>query len=273
MSEPPQLSPAQILRWYADMGVVDPVSEVPTDFATWTGPKKPSARAPKAEVPPPPPPSPQIAGLAPAIPVGEAVALAKDLAASAVTIEALRAAIMGFDGCPLKAGARQTVVDDGITSARLMVLGEAPGKEEDRVGKPFVGRAGQLLDKMLAAIDHARTGEPHQPAYISNSIFWRPPGNRNPKPEEIAICLPFVTRIIELVRPAVLIMVGNTPTQALFPGTPGITRSRGNWLSWTLGDGTAIPAMPMFHPAYLLRQPAQKKLAWADLIEVRKKLA
>ena len=206
------------------------------------------------------------------MPTDEAIALAKSLAASATTLTELRSAIQEFDGCPLKPGARNTVIDDGIDGAPLMVLGEAPGRDEDRIGKPFVGRAGQLLDKMLAAIGHSRFEDEMASTYISNSIFWRPPGNRTPTKAEVAICMPFVWRLIELAKPKVIILVGNTPTQALFDGAPGITRARGLWREHQTSDGQTIPALPMFHPAFLLRQPLQKRLAWADLIAVRKKL-
>ena len=206
------------------------------------------------------------------MPADEAIAEATACASAAQSIEELRAAITAFDGCPLKPGARNTVIDDGIFGAPLMVLGEAPGRDEDRVGRPFVGRAGQLLDKMLAAIGHSRFEDDLAPAWISNSIFWRPPGNRTPTKIEIAICLPFVHRLIELAAPKVIILVGNTPTQTLFEGTPGITRARGVWKEHVTSTGLTIPACPMFHPAFLLRQPAQKRLAWEDLRAVRARL-
>ncbi len=284
-----QTSPEQlraVLQWYADMGVEDVIGAEPSDFSTWANRGPVSAPQAPRKAPAPPPglgqtqkastpqrsaPAP-VSGLEAPMPTDEAIALAKSLAASATTLTELRSAIQEFDGCPLKPGARNTVIDDGIDGAPLMVLGEAPGRDEDRIGKPFVGRAGQLLDKMLAAIGHSRFEDEMASTYISNSIFWRPPGNRTPTKAEVAICMPFVWRLIELAKPKVIILVGNTPTQALFDGAPGITRARGLWREHQTSDGQTIPALPMFHPAFLLRQPLQKRLAWADLIAVRKKL-
>ena len=255
-----------VLQWYADMGVDDVIGAEPSDFSTWA--HRATVTAPQAPRKAPAP----VSGLEAPMPTDEAIALARSLAGSATTLADLRSAIQGFDGCSLKPGARNTVIDDGIDGAPLMVLGEAPGRDEDRIGKPFVGRAGQLLDKMLAAIGHSRFEDEMANAYISNSIFWRPPGNRTPTKAEVAICMPFVWRLIELAKPKVLILVGNTPTQALFDGAPGITRARGLWREHHTSDGQTIPALPMFHPAFLLRQPLQKRLSWADLIAVRKKL-
>jgi len=268
-----------LLTWYAEMGIDDITGEVPSDFSDWTGPAKkmpqapqPAQQAPRAAAPQPKPaPAPIIPGDDP-LPADEAVAAAKAAAAAATDIESLREAIAAFDGCPLKPGARNTVIDDGIAGAPLMLLGEAPGRDEDRIGKPFVGRAGQLLDRMLAAIGHSRQEGDLAPAYISNAIFWRPPGNRAPTKAEIAICFPFVERLIELNAPKVIVTLGNTPTQTLFESAPGITRSRGTWRDYATAGGAVIPVLPTFHPAFLLRQPAQKRLAWADLIEIRKRL-
>ncbi|WP_306251281.1 uracil-DNA glycosylase [Parvularcula sp. IMCC14364] len=277
------------LRWYADMGLDDVIGASPSDFSTWQNRGPVSAPQMQRKAPAPPStmtnmsatqrpsnnarqtPAP-VSGLDAPLPTDEAVARAQALAGGCESLAALRSAIQGFDGCPLKPGARNTVIDDGIEGAPLMVLGEAPGRDEDRIGKPFVGRAGQLLDRMLAAIGHSRFEDEMEAAYISNSIFWRPPGNRTPTRAEVAICLPFVLRLIELAQPKVLILVGNTPTQALFDSVPGITRARGLWRAHETSAGQVIPALPMFHPAFLLRQPLQKRLAWADLIEVRKKL-
>lgn len=198
--------------------------------------------------------------------------MATAAAQAATTLPALVEAITAFDACPLKAGARQTVVYDGVLGAPLLVVGEAPGKEEDRIGKPFVGRAGMLLDRMLAAIGHSRQqGDDLSKVCITNSIYWRPPGNRNPTKAETAICLPFVERFIELSAPKVIILTGNVSTQALFPDAPGITRSHGTWREVQVG-GKSFPAIPIFHPAFLLRQPTQKRLAWVDLRAAQQKL-
>ena len=277
-STAPHLSSTEILQWYADMELDDVIGAEPSDLSSWQA--KPSMRASRVQkrpvqMPEPVSTTPQqtnVTGLGDPMPTDEAMALASELSQKAENLSTLKEAIAGFEGCVLKHGARNTVICDGIEGADLMILGEAPGRDEDRIGRPFVGRAGQLLDKMLGAIGHSREEGDLAPAFISNSIFWRPPGNRAPTKAEIAICLPFVLRMIELAKPKVLVLVGNTPTQTLFEGAPGITRSRGKWKEHKLSDGTIIPTLPMFHPAYLLRQPLQKRLAWADLQAVRGKL-
>ena len=221
----------------------------------------------------PPPPAAPSAAEPGELSTDEAIAAARDAAEAASTIEELAAAITAFEGCPLKAGARQTVVYDGVVGADLLIIGEAPGRDEDRIGKPFVGRAGQLLDRMLAAIGRSRAqGDGLADTCITNAIFWRPPGNRTPTDAEKAICLPFVRRFIELSAPKVIVLTGNVSTQSLFPGAPGITRSRGKWRDWPGPDGSDIPVLPIFHPAYLLRSPAQKRLAWADLLQISERL-
>ena len=200
--------------------------------------------------------------------VADPVDLARAAANAARSLEDLRAAIVGFDHCDLKKGARNTVFADGNPAARVLILGEAPGADEDREGRPFVGRAGQLLDKMFAAIGLSRTSPDAATAlYITNVLPWRPPGNRDPEPVEIAMMLPFVERHIALVDPAVIVVVGNTPLFAL-TGTKGILRARGNW-TMALGK----PVLPMTHPAYLLRNPAAKREAWADLLSLKARLS
>lgn len=203
-----------------------------------------------------------------ALPADEAVALAREAAAAAADLDALRAAVLGFTGCSLKAGARSTVFAEGVPGPRLLVIGEAPGREEDETGRPFVGRAGQLLDKMLASIGYSRQTN----TLISNVIFWRPPGNRAPTQVEMAICQPFVDRLIELSAPKAVLLAGGAPTQALL-GLAGITRVRGGWRQITTGGGTITPAMPSFHPAFLLRQPQQKRIAWRDLLSLEARLS
>lgn len=204
----------------------------------------------------------------------EAVMAATALAEATTTLPALADAIAGFDGCPLKAAARRTVVYDGVIGARLLIIGEGPGRDEDRIGKPFVGKAGGLLDLMLHAIGYSRTeADGRGDVLITNAVYWRPPGNRAPTGEEQAICLPFLRRFITLAAPEVIILMGNVSTQALYPGAPGITRTRGSWREWPLSDGRQAAVLPMFHPAFLLRAPAQKRLAWADLRAVAARLA
>lgn len=193
-----------------------------------------------------------------------------ELATRAETLEELAEAIRNWPGSPLREAARNMVFCDGLPGARLMVVGEAPGGEEDRLGKPFVGRAGQLLDRMLAAIGLSRTAPaPEEAVYITNILPWRPPGNRTPSEAEARQFLPFVERHIALARPDVLMTVGNTPTKALLGTVTGIKRMRGNWARHA---ATGLPVMPCLHPAYLLRTPEDKRLAWRDLLAVRRVL-
>jgi DNA polymerase len=202
-----------------------------------------------------------------AVPDETQAARARELARNAATLEELRDLLAGFDGCNLKSTAKNLVFADGNPEAPLMLVGEAPGRDEDLEGLPFVGRSGQLLDRMLAAIGRDRGS-----AYIANVIPWRPPGNRTPTPQETEICRPFIERMIELVNPRVLVNLGGPSAKTLLNTTEGILRLRGNWRVHTTASGIAIPAMPTLHPAYLLRNPAHKKLAWRDFLEVKAKL-
>ncbi|MCR6646325.1 MAG: uracil-DNA glycosylase [Terricaulis sp.] len=186
---------------------------------------------------------------------------ARRLAKAADSVAALRAAVEGFNGCALKATARNTVFSDGVESAPVLLIGEAPGKEEDQQGKPFVGRSGQLLDRMLAQIGLSRQTN----ILISNTIYWRPPGNRDPTPGEIMACLPFAERLVELMQPKLLILNGKSAAHTMLERTDGVLKLRGRKLRYERG-GQSINAMVMLHPAYLLRQPQQKRLAWADLL-------
>ena len=195
----------------------------------------------------------------------DAVQVATQAASAAQTLDELSAALGRFDLCDLKKGARNLVFSDGIAGARVMIVGEAPGRDEDLAGKPFVGKAGQLLDKMLAAIGLGRD-RADAPVYITNVLPWRPPQNRDPKPDEIAMMRPFLMRHIELAKPELIVIVGNWSCQALL-GKRGITRLRGQWTQ--VAD---LPALPMFHPAYLLRNPEVKREAWADLLSLKMRL-
>ncbi|AZB62581.1 uracil-DNA glycosylase, partial [Cereibacter sphaeroides] len=193
---------------------------------------------------------------------------ARRAAAAAPSLEALREAMAAYDQCDLKRGARNTVFSDGHPAARLMLIGEAPGREEDAAGRPFVGRAGQLLDRMFAAIGLSRTSPDAETAlYITNVMPWRPPQNRDPSPEEVAMMTPFLARHVELAAPDLIVATGNTACAALL-GRTGITRLRGRW-----AEAWGRPVMPMCHPAYLLRNPEAKREAWADLLEVKARLA
>lgn len=202
-----------------------------------------------------------------AVPAEAQAARARELARNAATLEELREILAAFDGCNLKSTAKNLVFADGNPGAPLMLVGEAPGRDEDLEGLPFVGRSGQLLDRMLAAIGRDRTS-----AYIANVIPWRPPGNRTPTPQETEICRPFIERMIELVYPKVLVNLGGPSAKTLLNTTEGILRLRGNWRVHTTAAGVSIPAMPTLHPAYLLRNTAHKKLAWRDFLEVKAKL-
>lgn len=195
----------------------------------------------------------------------DVVAVAEAAASRAQTLDELRTALANFEHCELKKGAKNLVFSDGVPGARVMIVGEAPGRDEDREGRPFVGRAGQLLDQMLGAIDMSRTGDAGA-VYITNILPWRPPQNRDPKPAEIAMMRPFLLRHIELAQPEMLVVVGNWSCQALL-GKRGITRLRGEWT-----QAAGLPALPMFHPAYLLRSPEFKREAWADLLSLKARL-
>jgi uracil-DNA glycosylase len=260
---------AALLRWYLDMGADAAVDDAPHDrFAESSvavrgrppadGAREGTAAArqrPKAQAAAP-------------MPAAAVAAGAANEAASAKTLEDLRACLARFEGCRLKATATQLVFGDGNPKAKIMFVGEAPGADEDRQGVPFVGRAGRLLDKMLGAIGLDRSR-----VYIANIVPWRPPGNRTPTPAETAACLPFTRRQIELVDPKILICLGAPSAQTLLGGKDGILRMRGRWLTYHLAGGKEIPALAMLHPAYLLRQPSQKKLAWHDLRLLAKEIA
>jgi DNA polymerase len=196
------------------------------------------------------------------------VADATAAAASAPTLDALRAALNAYPHCDLRRGARNLVFCDGNPAARLMIIGEAPGRDEDMQGKPFVGRAGQLLDRMFDAIGLSRGAEtPESALYISNILPWRPPQNRDPNADEIAMMRPFMARHVELANPEMIVLMGNISCEAGL-GKRGITRLRGQW-----AEAYGKPALPMFHPAYLLRNPAAKREAWADLLALKARLA
>lgn len=206
-------------------------------------------------------------------PAGEdPVADARALAAACHSLEDIAAALKDFTACPLQRTATNLVHVDGNPRSRVLFVGEAPGRDEDLQGKPFVGRSGQLLDRMLAAIGLSRASEnPASAALITNVIYWRPPGNRKPTEAETLTCLPFVVKTIELVAPEIIVCLGATPAQRLLGLADGILRLRGRWREYPSGE-RRIPLLPTLHPAYLLRQPQQKRLAWRDLLALRKAL-
>jgi uracil-DNA glycosylase len=213
-------------------------------------------------------PSPKSASQISTLPQGEgdSIGTAHTLAKAATTLAELKSALEGFDGCALKKTCTHTVFADGNPLSRIMFIGEAPGRDEDRQGLPFVGRAGKLLDKMLAAINLDRTT-----AYITNVLNWRPPDNRDPSPEEAAMCLPFLRRHIELVNPGIIILLGAVAARHVMGFSEGIMKLRGRWLEYRVGE-FMVPVLATLHPAYLLRQPAHKKLAWRDLQAVEQKI-
>lgn len=252
------------LEWMVELGVSEAVAETPLDCYALP------ERMPVPEVAAPAPVA--VAAEAPALfrapeAAQDPVAVARVTAAGAGTLEALREAITAYDLCDLKKGAKSTVFADGNPKARVMIIGEAPGRDEDIQGKPFVGRAGQLLDRMFAAVNLSRSApDPDAAFYITNVLPWRPPGNRDPEPAEIAQMLPFLARHVALVDPDVIVLMGNAACAAAM-GQRGILRLRGHW-----AEAFGRPALPMTHPAYLLRQPHAKREAWADLLSLRARL-
>jgi uracil-DNA glycosylase family 4 len=252
-----------LLDWYVTAGVDETIGDAPVDrFAA--APVETAASVESVTAPPPQ----RLAAKAPPLQSRDAaVQTAQEIAATAQDLEALRTAFEAFDGCPLKETAMNFVFADGNPDARLMFVGEAPGAEEDRQGLPFVGPAGQLLDRMLAAIGLERND-----AYITNILPWRPPGNRNPTDAEIGACLPFLERHIVLAKPEILIFVGGTSAKTLLRRKEGIMRLRGKWMTYAPAVGDPVPARALLHPVYLLRQPAQKRETWRDLLDIRARL-
>nr|WP_237684790.1 uracil-DNA glycosylase [Szabonella alba] len=255
------------LVWQAELGVTEVIGDTPCDaYALPERLETPrsAAQPDRAAARPGRQPSASQTPPAPAEPPEDSAARA---AAAAPDLPALREAMAAFDLCELKLGARNLVFADGLPGAHVMIVGEAPGREEDRSGRPFVGPAGQMLDRIFAAIGLSRQEtDPARALYITNTMPWRPPGNRDPSPEEIAMMRPFLARHIELARPRLLIATGNTACAALL-GQRGILRLRGQWQDWR-----GHPLMPITHPSYLLHEPAAKREAWADLLEIRARL-
>ena len=257
----------QLLAFYLEAGVDCALNDEPVNRLADPDVAQPERQAPPAQqirttpaalpfAPAEPPPAPDTA-----------IASAREAARTAPTLEALRELMEKFDGCTLKSTATRLVFADGNPKARVMFVGEAPGRDEDLEGLPFVGRSGKLLDRMIGAIGLDRTS-----AYIANVIPWRPPGNRTPTPQETQICLPFIQRQIELVNPDVLVTLGNPSTQTLLSTREGIMRTRGKWFDYDTG-ARVVRALPTFHPAYLLRSPSYKRMAWQDLRAIAKALA
>jgi DNA polymerase len=279
----PIADPTQVLRWLIEAGADEAILDEPVNrfAARQTSPLPPAARAPSPSrgegkilertVGPIQNASPRSSTNqnAEAVSLSTAPGAARALAASCATLAELKNALSNFEGCELKRFATNTVFADGTPSGRIMLIGEAPGRDEDAQGLPFVGRAGKLLDLMLGSI-----GLDRSKVYITNVLNWRPPQNRDPTPEEAAACLPFLHRHIELADPQILILLGAVSVRHLLGLQDGIMRLRGKWLIYqNASSGRAIPVMPTLHPAYLLRQPAAKRLAWRDLLAVAEKLS
>ncbi len=290
---------AAMLAWYRDMGIDAALADAPINWLEkgsaapggnfqLGGESPPEEIAPAITRAPPvqsrreggaPMTSARPAGRPPLSPVAQpvrhfptaapdaAIMAAREIARSAATLDALHHALTGFQGCGLRATAKNLCFYRGSPHAPLMIIGEAPGRDEDLEGKPFVGRAGQLLDKMLAAIGLAEAG-----VHITNIVYWRPPGNRTPTPQEAQICRPFLDRQMELVAPKVVLTLGGPATAGVLGIEGGIMKSRGRWREIQIA-GRAVRAMATLHPAYLLRTPAAKRLTWRDLLAVRAALA
>lgn len=240
------------LAWQIELGVDEAISDEPIDRLTPAPAQQAVEPAAQAAQPQSSDPSD----------------LAREIAARATTLEDLHRAMADFDGCALKKGARNTVFADGNPAARVMIVGEAPGRDEDLEGRPFVGRSGQLLDRMLAAIGLSRTAEAADRAvYITNVLPWRPPQNRDPATDEVAMMRAFLERHIALKAPEILVTMGNAATKTLLETQTGITRLRGRW-----SDYEGVPLLPMFHPAALLRNPIQKRDAWSDLLSLKARM-
>jgi len=259
-------SATQLLKWYAENGIDEALEKKPVNhFLSHAEVENTEAESIRNVS--------NNTGSYPITPVqlisqSETTKSAYAAARAAETLESLRNEMSEFEGCPLKQTAKNLVFGDGLASSRLMLIGEAPGAQEDREGRPFVGQAGQLLERMLKAISIERSD-----AYITNILPWRPPGNRTPTDSEIGTCLPFVQRQIELVAPEVLILIGGVSAKTLLGTNQGIMRTRGKWLEYQPDGGQdAIPARAILHPAYLLRSPAQKRETWMDLLEIQQKI-
>ena len=268
-----------LLRFYAEAGVDMPLSETPID--RFAEPQRPAPTQPAMQTPsaperprqqprpaPAPAPTSRPVQAAADLPDTAQIALAREAAAQASTLDELREKLAAFDGCNLKFTAKNLCFADGDPSSDIMFIGEAPGRDEDMEGLPFVGKSGQLLNRMIESI-----GLKRESVYIANTIPWRPPGNRTPTPLETELCRPFIERQIELASPKVLVALGGPAGKALTGATEGILRLRGNWKIHRTPNGLEIPVMPTLHPAYLLRTPAQKRFAWRDFLAVKLKLA
>ena len=271
-----QLDIIAALRWQGEIGVDEAIADGPVDWTQLPPRSAPGRRPPPSATLPAggagpgevATRSPAVRGAATPVPVVPGVADARSLAEAATSLAGLAEALARFEGCTLKQTAMTLVFADGNPSGRVMLVGEAPGEDEDRQGKPFVGASGRLLDRMLATI-----GLDRSQVYISNILPWRPPGNRSPTPAEIALCLPFIERHIALVAPPMLVLLGASAAKTLLNRADGITRLRGQWFEvQPPGTNKPIPTIATYHPAYLLRSPIHKRETWRDLLTIKRKL-
>lgn len=259
-------TPEELLKSYIEWGVDEAISEEPINWFTETDnikikqniTKVSSSKTSTNQTP---------ISSTPLASQQEHIEMAQKMAANCKNLDELNAAILEFEGCSLKKTASNTVFSDGNADSSIMIIGEAPGGDEDRIGKPFVGQAGQLLDRMFTAIDMKREND----FYITNILPWRPPGNRKPTDAECDLCLPFIKRHVELFQPKLIISVGGTSANALLNTKTGITKLRGKWQEYLI-SGKTVPIIPIFHPAYLLRQPQFKKQTWHDLLAIKAKI-
>ena len=266
MTAPNISSAAALLDWYRAMGVDEFIDDTKVNWFEAAATAKAAAKQPSTESPRIAAPASQSAEPRPgfnSIAPDEAVMDARERAAGARTLEELEQALAGFDGCPLKATAKKICFRRGNDNARIMLIGEGPGRDEDLQGLPFVGRAGKLLDKMLGAISLTEDD-----VYITNIVYWRPPGNRTPTTQEVEACLPFLNRQVELLDPEIVVLIGAPASHNLLGTKEGITRLRGKWRDCEIG-GKTRRVMPILHPAYLLRTPAAKHHAWRDMLSLK----
>jgi uracil-DNA glycosylase len=268
LDTPDRASLLALLDFYVEAGVDIALDEEPRDrLAEAThAPERSEPVAPVQRAPLAAPPHPRIETRALPVSPDDAAQSAREQARNAKSLAELEALLAAFEGCGLRVTAKNLVFADGNSEGRVMFVGEAPGGDEDRIGRPFVGRSGQLLDRMLAAIGLDRTG-----VYIANVVPWRPPGNRTPTPQEIAICRPFIEKQIELADPDILVCLGGPSAQTLLNTRDGILKTRGRWFTYQTGS-REIRAFATLHPAYLLRQPLQKRLAWRDFRALKRAL-
>lgn len=252
-----QINIKEALDWYILAGVDEICGDKPCCAAVATPLQSPSLKKSIATQP----------SIVSTVSVSTVLRNAKEACLKVNSLEELKELLLKFEGCNLRNTAASTILGDGNPHAKIMFIGEAPGADEDRLGKPFVGRCGRLLDKILAAISLRR-----EECYITNVLPWRPPGNRTPTDDEVAICIPFLKRQIELINPDFLVLLGGIALKSVMDCADSISRTRGKWMSYTLPNNRELQVIATYHPSYLLRSSAQKSKVWADFLRLKKKL-